>query len=147
MSKTKTDLEQYPAQYRPALSLLIPLWRGLGSAYKQQYARNIWEQFEANIQSAAYTSSLSKFYNSICSKLAIQVTVDTLPDVVAAITRDDEQRLLEQLRNETATLVLMVRLENEARKEQWREREAVRQAVEAEATQDDEPSIGGLFDD
>lgn len=63
-------------------------------------------------------------YNSLCSKLEITLTADALPSILAAITADDEKRLLRQLRTETATLVLMVRLENEKRKDEWKRREA-----------------------
>lgn len=117
------DLTHYPAAYRPALTLLIPLWRGLEPAYKQKYARNIWEQFESNIKAAAYTSSLSRFYNALCSRLEIVLTASDLPAIFSGITVADERRLLRQLRDETATLVLMVRLENEARKEEWKKKQ------------------------
>lgn len=133
--QTESDLNDYPPEYHPALHLLIPLWRGLEPAYKQKYARTIWEQFESNIRAAAYTSSLSKFYNSICSKLEITLTASDLPPLFGAITAPDERRLLRQLRDETATLVLMVRVENEKRKEEWKARQeaalaSTRQAVE-----------------
>lgn len=133
---------QYPEMYRPALTLLIPLWRGLSGEYKQKYARNIWEQFEDNIRAAAYTSRLSKFYNSICSRLEITLTASDLPDIFAGITATDEKLLLRQLREETATLVLMVRLENEARKSEWKARQEAR-TTELTKLNDDE--IKGLW--
>lgn len=126
------EYPHYPPEYRPALTLLTPLWRGLSAEYKAKYARNIWQQFEDNIRAAAYTSRLSRFYNSICSRLEISLTAADLPDVLAGITHDDERRLLRQLREETATVVLMVRLENEARKDEWKAREAARLAAEME---------------
>jgi len=43
-----------------------------------------------------------------------------------AVEGDEERRLLRQLREETATLALMVRLNNEARKAQYMAREAGR---------------------
>lgn len=142
----------YPPMYRPALYLLVPLWRGLEPAYKQKYARNIWEQFESNIKAAAYTSSLSKFYNNLCSRLEIVLTANDLSSLFAAITADDEKRLLRQLRDETATLVLMVRLENEKRKEEWKTRqeaalaetrETVARSIETDAYTEIE--TGGLW--
>lgn len=141
------DLTEYPTQYRPALQMLIPLWRGLEPAYKQKYARNIWEQFADNIRAAAYTNSLSRFYNNLCSRLEIVLTASDLPAIFAGITADDERRLLRQLRDETATLVLMVRLENEKRKEEWKKREA-QALAETKATVNQsitETEIGGLW--
>lgn len=123
-------MEDYPQEYHQALKLLIPLWRNLDAAYKQKYARNIWEQFQNQIRSAAYTATLSKFVNSLCSKLQIHVDVKSAPDVVAVIACGEDRRILKQLREESSTLVLMVRLENEKRKDEWRKQsEQTRQVV------------------
>lgn len=112
-------MEDYPQEYHRALRLLIPLWRGLSGEYKQKYARNIWGQFEDNIRAAAYTSKVSRFVNSICSRLEIQIDGRALADFVAAMTEADERNLLRQLRDEATTLTLMVRLENDKRKSEW----------------------------
>lgn len=123
-------MEDYPQEYHQALRLLIPLWRNLDAAYKQKYARNIWEQYQNQIRSAAYTATLSKFVNSLCSKLQIHVDVKSAPDVVAVIGGGEDRRILKQLREESSTLVLMVRLENEKRKDEWRKQsEQTRQVV------------------
>ena len=113
------DYEDYPAQYREALNLLIPLWKGIPADYKRKYARNIWQQFEENIRSSAYTTSLSRFVNSICLRLQIVTAADDLPAVNAVLNAGGDRALLRQLRDEAATLVLMVRLENDKRKKVW----------------------------
>jgi hypothetical protein len=120
------ELSDYPTQYHTALRLLIPLWKGLDSNYKSKYARSIWQQFEDNIRSAAYTSTLSRFYNNLSGKLAIAIEAGGLADVNAALalTGSAERALLRQLRDETATLALMVRLENEKSKAAWKEFQA-----------------------
>ena len=122
------ELSEYPPQYHRALRLLIPLWRGLDSDYKSKYARSIWAQFENNIKSAAYTATASKFYSNLCGKLPIALESSGLLDVqeALAVAGDEERKLLRQLREETATLALMVRLNNEARKAQYMAREAGR---------------------
>lgn len=147
MNQTEMDLSGYPQEYHSALTLLIPLWRGLEPAYKQKYARNIWEQFESNIRAAAYTSSVSKFYNALCLKLEIVLTAHDLPAIFAGITTQDERRLLRQLRDETATLVLMVRVENEKRKEEWKARQQVALAETRTVVTESltEEAIGGLW--
>ena len=122
------DLSEYPPQYHTALKLLIPLWRGLDSDYKSKYARSIWAQWESNIKSAAYTATASKFYSNLCGKLPIAIESSGLLDVqeALAVAGDEERRLLRQLREETATLALMVRINNEARKSEWKARQAKR---------------------
>lgn len=90
---------------------------------------------------------MSKFYNDLCLKLEIVLTAHDLPVIFAAITAQDERLLLRQLRDETATLVLMVRLENEKRKEEWKAHQeaalAETRAVVAESLTETE--IGGLW--
>jgi len=51
------------------------------------------------------------------------LTASDLSAILTTITIDDQARLLRQLRDETATLILMVRLENEKRKDEWRARQ------------------------
>lgn len=121
-------MDDYPQEYHTALTLLIPLWRGVPGDYKRKYARNIWQQFEDNIRAAAYTAKISKFVNSICSRMQIDIRAADVEAVNSALTisRVDERVLLRQLRDEATTLVLMVRLENEKRKTVWQEREPVR---------------------
>lgn len=144
MKKTATEpepafiaFEEYPEQYHLALQLLIPLWRGIPGDYKRKYARNIWQQFEDNIRAAAYTATLSKFINSLCSRMSVAIAADDLPEVHEALNAGRDRDILRQLRGEATTLVLMVRLENEKRKAEW---EARRPAVVAP-----EPDFGALF--
>lgn len=115
------ELQEYPPKYHTALRLLIPVWRGLDSNYKSKYARSIWQQFEDNIRSAAYASTVSRFYNNLCSRLAIAIDARGVADVnaVLAISGAEERALLRQLRDETSTLALMVRLENDIARAQW----------------------------
>ncbi len=121
---TFVEFEEYPPEYHPALSLLIPLWRGIPADYKRKYARNIWQQFEDNIRAAAYTASLSKFVNSLCSRMSVVIAGNDLEAVSAALNANSDRTLLRQMRDEATTLVLMVRLENDKRKAAWEARKA-----------------------
>jgi hypothetical protein len=112
--------------------LLVPIWRGIPIDYKRRYAREIWQQFEDNVRAAAYTSSLSRFYNSICSRLAVNIRTEYLEQVNKILMSGNDRDLLKMMRDEATTVVLMVRLENEARKAEWQERQA---DDEAAATQ------------
>lgn len=113
-------MDDYPQEYHTALKLLMPLWRGIPADYKRKYARNIWQQFEDNIRAAAYTSKASRFASSICSRLQIQIAARDVQMVNEALAAADDRVLLRQLREEATTLVLMVRLENDKRKEEWK---------------------------
>jgi hypothetical protein len=101
-----------------ATDLLGPIWRGLDAEYKRKYARSIWDQFEANVRSAAYTSKLSTWYDGLSRKLTFMIRKDDAPLVEAALRNGGDRRILKALREETALLVLMVRVANEERKEQ-----------------------------
>jgi predicted glycosyltransferase len=100
-----------------AEQLLWPCWRGIPDGYRMDYARNIWQQFENQIRSAAYTSSLSKFFESLSAKLGIQIRSVDVAKVAAALNDPDEAATLRKLRNETKMLVLLVRVQNQKRKE------------------------------
>lgn len=136
------EYEDYPEQYQPALNLLIPLWRGLGADYKTQYARNIWQQYEDNVRNAAYTNSLSKFVSLICSRLPITIRNDDVIWVNDVLNAGQDREVLKLLRGETTTLALMVRLENDKRKSEWRKSDIAAGRVAA-ATQ----TAAGLFGD
>lgn len=103
--------------------LLTPLWRGLSADYKRKYARNIWQQFEDNLRvAAAHTSNLRKLVNSICSKLAISLRGADIAAVNELLNSGADRAILKVLREETTYLVMLVRLENERRKEESAEK-------------------------
>lgn len=97
--------------------LLYPIWRGVPDGYKSKYARNIWEQFQSQIRSAAYTSRLSTFFDVLCRRLDIRLRKDGLQIVQAVLTSGHDRAILKALRDETALLVLLVRVMNEERRE------------------------------
>lgn len=103
--------------YQTALRLVAPLWRGLDPDYKGKYRRTIWGQFENQIRSAAYTTTLSLWYSRICSRLPIDVReIDTV-DVQAVLMGGADRGLLRLLRDEAPTVVTMLRVEVEAARE------------------------------
>ncbi len=103
-------------QYHHALNLLAPMWRGLDTAYKRRYARNIWEQFSNAIRASAYTSSLPAFQTRLVTKLPIQLRADDLALVADVLTFANHQVVLHQLRTEIETIIALIRLDNERRK-------------------------------
>ena len=105
-----------------AKKLLYPIWMGISREYKQKYSRSIWQQFENNIRSAAYTSSLSKFFNDICQKLGVEIRSEHIKDVESVISKGNDKKVLSLLRDETATLVVLVRIQNDARKQELQDK-------------------------
>jgi hypothetical protein len=116
--ETNADTERLR---QTAADLLMLIWRGIPPDYKSRYRMNIWEQFENQVRSAAYTSNLAKFVSSLCLKLA--ATVGTTPEdrqIAEAILNGGQDRaILKLLRDETTLLVLMVRVANQERREEW----------------------------
>lgn len=105
---------------RIARDLLTPLWRGVPSDYKKKYARNIWEQFENNIRSAAYTARAPEFLSKITQRLGITFSGGDAEKVSALAGGGHDRALLKMLRDDTTLLVLMVRAANEEKKEQYK---------------------------
>ena len=105
-------------------TLLKIIWRGIPADYKSRYRRTIWEQFENEIRSAAYTGSLAKFINSLCSHLQVDLGRTEAERAVAQeiLKSADDRAMLKMLREETTLLVLMVRVDNEEKRNEWAEK-------------------------
>jgi len=89
-----------------------------------------WGILTDNVRSAAYTNSLSRFVNSLCSKMQVPVLgtnkaqrsqIETL---LNSLSPAEERQLLRLFRDEATTLVLQVRVWSEERKARWAERAA-----------------------
>ena len=138
-SQTKLDSSS-DLHVQIAHGILWACWRGIPASYKAKYARSIWQQFEDNIRSAAYTSSLPRFLDALCRKLSIDLRAADVEPVSFAFFELDARLALRALRDETTYLVLMVRMRNEDRKEDWKA------DAEAAASRMMDPSEqGGLF--
>lgn len=102
-------------------TLLRIIWRGIPSDYKSRYRMTIWNQFENEIRSAAYTGNLAKFVNTLCSRLRVDLgRTEAERGVAETILKTaDDRATLKMLREETTLLVLMVRVENEEKRAEW----------------------------
>ena len=99
-----------------AESLLTPIWRGIPADYKSKYRQNIWQQFEDNIRSAAYTSRLQTWLDTICRRLNVTIRPEHAAQMMPLFTMSMDRAILRALRDETTLLVLLVRVANEERK-------------------------------
>jgi hypothetical protein len=97
--------------------LLTPLWLGLDADYKRKYSMKIWEQFQNNLLSAAYTADLGRFLQKITSRLPVQVSEANAGRVQAICESGRDDEILKAIRENTALLVLKTRVANEERKE------------------------------
>lgn len=100
--------------------LLLPIWRGIDPSYKSKYRSSIWQQFEDNIRSAAYTNSLAKWLSAMTQKLNITIQARDVMSVTQVAKGGIDGVLLQMLRNDTTLLVLYVRQVNEEKKEQFK---------------------------
>lgn len=99
-----------------AVALLAPIWRGIPADYKTKYSYTIWDQFQHQVQSAAYTSSLPKFLHRICSRLSVSLAEIGLPDVAGVCASGHDRAILRIYREEAAYVVTLLRLAHEERK-------------------------------
>ena len=129
-------------QHQAAADLLAAIWRGIPNEYKSRYRRNIWQQFEDNVRSSAYTSNLGKFVSSLCLKLQARISGEDSVGVEQVLNGGHDRALLKLLREETTLIVLMVRVANQDRQEAWRSRQAEREREETAMSD----SLFGLFE-
>lgn len=128
-------IEGLSQMHQRAAALLAAVWRGIPASYKSRYRRNIWQQFEDNVRSAAYTNNLGKFINSLCLNLNAEIHGgDDVEWVNDALREGSDKALLKLMRDETKLLVLIVRLENQERREEW-------EAHQAELKMEEEDSL------
>ena len=97
--------------------MLYAVWGGIPTDYKVKYARNIWDQFQGAILTAAYTDNLAKFVNRLCSRFGAVIPEKFRARALALLNSGEDQEVLRRLREETVLLVMMVRALNEERKE------------------------------
>lgn len=119
--------------------LLWPIWRGMPDGYKKKYARTVWAQFEDQVRSSAYTSSLPRFVENICRRL--QVDWANASDAASAagfieMPPTEARDVLNTLRSEATAAVLLVRLKNELRKADYQAKQETRRKEEEQANAD-----------
>lgn len=103
-----------------AESLIAPLWRGISNDYKRKYSLKIWQQFEDNLRSAAYTSRASEFLSRITTRLGIEIAAADVKKVADTINSGADKQILKMLREDSSLLVLLVRVANEEKKEKFK---------------------------
>ena len=129
-----------------ATELAWALWRGMDPNYKRRYARVIWDQFQARLQGEAMaTSNLGTFVNSASSKLGVLSLgrKADLPALDEILNSGQDRAVLRLLREETALIVVKIRLLNEERQA---EIAALMDEYAEESALTAAQNDGGLFD-
>lgn len=82
----------------------------------------IWTQFENQVRSAAYTNNLAKFINQLCLKLNADPgkNADDRAEVERIANAGNDRAILKLLRDETTLIVLMVRVANQEKSDEWK---------------------------
>lgn len=119
------------------------LWRGMSADYKRRYARVIWDQFQGRLAGEAQTTSnLGQYVNSLCSKLqVVQLPKESIEELDEIFESNNDRAILRMMREETALIVVKIRVMNEERKAQFEDEYA-----EEEALIEALDGKGGLFD-
>lgn len=106
-------------QEQVAEKLLWGLWRSIAEDYKTRYPRDIWEHFENAIRSASYTDSLKVFLNNFKRRLPTELQSQYSKDMLSIVNCGQDDEILNWMRTETTYLVLLVRIQNQERKEAY----------------------------
>lgn len=122
--------------------LLFPLFRCLDEGYKKKYVKDVWEQFENNIRAAAYTSRLTKFFENITRSMPITLERQYAEEVLKIVQSGFDEDVLTWLRNETTYLVLLARMKNEERKEEFKKKNNPDLFTEIETLSPNDPLTG-----
>lgn len=93
------------------------VWDSVNRDYKQQYARDIWNQFENALRSASYTDSLKVFLTNFQKRIPAEIKTEVQKNIVDIINLKKDEKVLNILRNETTYLVMLARIRNQERKE------------------------------
>ncbi|MFH1741492.1 MAG: hypothetical protein ABIH23_21000 [bacterium] len=101
--------------------MLKAIWKGTPADYKSRYRRTIWAQFENQVRSAAYTNNLAKFINTLCLKLNADVgrNAGDCAEVELIVNSGKDREILKILRDETTLICLMVRVDNQEKRDEW----------------------------
>lgn len=104
-------------QEEVAEKLLWGLWRSVTEDYKTSYPREIWTHFENAIRSASYTGSLKVFLTNFQRRIPTEIQAQYNKDILSIVKSGQDNQILRWLRTETTYLTMIVRLQNQSRKE------------------------------
>lgn len=103
-----------------AEKLLWGLWRSILDDYKMKYPRDIWDHFENAIRSASYTGNLKGFLTLFQRRLPLDLQAQFAKDIKAVLESEQDEQILDWLRTESTYMMMLVRLKNQQRKDDFK---------------------------
>lgn len=126
--------------HRKCAALLEIVWRGIPKSYKRRYVREIWRQFQEEIETAAYTDNLAGFLNALCARFGATILTNAEAATVMKVLESGQDRaMLKLFRQESLYLATAIQVANQENREEWKARQAERETEEAEV---DDPLFG-----
>lgn len=99
--------------------LLWGLWRSIAEDYKKRYLKTIWEQFENAIRSSSYTDSLKEFLDKFKKSIPVDLQAQFNKEILSVVESGQDEVVLNWFRTEITYLVILVRMRNQKRKEDY----------------------------
>lgn len=126
--------------HRRCATLLEIIWRGIPKSYKRRYVRDIWRQFQEEMETAAYTDNLPEFLNALCARFGATIlTNDEAATVMEVLESKQDREMLKLFRQESLYLSTAIQVANQERHKEWKSKQAERKIEEAEM---DDPLFG-----
>jgi hypothetical protein len=100
-----------------AEELLFPIWQCIDADFKKKYKADAWGYFENFLRSAACAEDLSQFFDKFKRLLPIDWKHQFEKPVLGVIQSGKDYEVLQALRTECGTLILLTRVLNNERKE------------------------------
>lgn len=118
MNKIKIDLTEENVRY-VASETIYSIWSCIDwDKVDARRAYGIWDEFGSKIKAAAMTTnSYEKFVEKLARKMDVRSLRHSIFQKVGQQSEEFKQAVLKLIREETLSLVLEVRLNNDARKE------------------------------
>lgn len=113
-------------QEEVADKLLWGLWRSIEEEYKMKYPRDIWDHFENAIKSASYSGNLKGFLSLFQRRLPLNLQAQYIKDIKKVVDAGQDEEILDWLRSESTYMMMLVRLANQQRKEDFKASEELR---------------------
>lgn len=110
-------------QQQVAENLIYPLFRCIDEEYKSKYYRELWDQIENSIRSASYCSRLPQFYQNFLKKIPTYPQQKYMAQIRSVVDCGLDKTVLTWLREETSYIMLLARMLNEDRKQQFKKEE------------------------
>lgn len=102
-------------------NLLWPLWRSIDDEYKSKYKKEIWQQFENVVKSSTFTRDLKTFLSKFTSKIPSELNKQNSELIMIVIKSNEDEQVLQWLREETTYMVMLIRIKNQERKDAYNE--------------------------